>query len=92
MEMQLLFGLGMLTSVLVFGLGYAVVGVFKLTKRVEPIQSDISFIYKNYDDRIEEVRREYSQEFQEVYRQLDSRLDRLESRITSKISATQEVG
>jgi hypothetical protein len=91
MEMQLLFGLGMLTSVLVFGLGYAVVGVFKLTKEVESIQSEISFIYKNYDDAIEVVRREYSQEFAELYRQLDSRLDRLESRITSKISATQEV-
>lgn len=88
MEMQLLFGLGMLTGVLVFGLGYAIVGVFRLAKKVESMQSDITGVCRNYDDVIEGMQKEYSEEFAELYRQLDSRLDRLENKITSKISTT----
>lgn len=82
------FILGVLTTFGVFGIGYAVVGVFKITKRLKgfeksfnKINEDLKHqsvsIYKRFDDEKNEVERN----FDHVYRTMDSRLDKLEIRL-----------
>lgn len=98
METQFLFGLGAFFGIVIVVLGYSILGVFRLFKKVEVLESfsnnvslELDDTRRNYTERIDGVERQLYTEIKEFNRELDSRLDKLENRITSKIPSVKEV-
>lgn len=64
MDIFIYFILGILTSVLVFLIGYASLGVFKVTKKVDNLQSAIDMLDRHLNDINDEINHRIDMEFQ----------------------------
>ena len=82
------FVLGVLSTVGVFLVGYASIGVFKVKTQVKGTIKDIESAYlaideygKDFNNEIKDLRLDYQNQIDEIYRQMDSRFDKFENRI-----------
>ena len=89
------FVLGILSTVGVFLLGYASVGIFKVKKQVSDIFTSIDGVYRCLEDThisiLDSIEKKQatvhkrcdslSLDIEEVYRQMDSRFDKLENKL-----------
>ena len=82
------FMLGVLSTVGVFLVGYASIGVFKVKVKVKDVIQSVDNVYlamdeigKDYQKQISSVELDYQNQIDEIYRQMDSRFDKFENRI-----------
>ncbi len=82
------FMLGVLSTVGVFLVGYASIGVFKVKAKVKDVIQSVDNAYlamdeigKDYQKQISDVELDYQNQIDEIYRQMDSRFDKFENRI-----------
>ena len=82
------FVLGVLSTVGVFLVGYASIGVFKVKTKVKDVIQSVDNAYlamdeigKDYQKQISNVELDYQNQIDEIYRQMDSRFDKFENRI-----------
>ena len=82
------FMLGVLSTVGVFLVGYASIGVFKVKAKVKDVIKSVDNAYlamdeigKDYQKQISDVELDYQNQIDEIYRQMDSRFDKFENRI-----------
>ena len=82
------FMLGVLSTVGIFLVGYASIGVFKVKTKVEDVKDSIDKAYlamdeigKDFYSNINNSRLDYQNQIDEIYRQMDSRFDKFENRI-----------
>jgi peptidoglycan hydrolase CwlO-like protein len=85
------FILGVLSTVGIFLVGYASIGVFKVKTQVKSAIKDIESAYltideygKDFNNEIKDLQLDYQNQIDELYRQLDSRFDKFENRIKKK--------
>jgi len=85
------FMLGVLSTVGVFLVGYASIGVFKVKAKVKDINQSIDDSYftieelsKDFNNEIKDLRLDYQNQIDEIYRQMDSRFDKFENKINKK--------
>ena len=78
------FMLGVLSTVGIFLVGYASIGVFKVKTKVEDVKDSIDKAYlamdeigKDFYSNINNSRQDYQNQIDEIYRQMDSRFDQL---------------
>ena len=83
------FVLGMLTTIGVFGLGYAIVGIVKVKQRSSDFEEVINGTQLDLDNNQREIHLRVDQEVKnledrvdDLYRHIDSRFDKFENRIT----------
>ena len=82
------FMLGVLSTVGVFLVGYASIGVFKVKAKVKDVIQSVDNAYlamdeigKDYQKQISNVELDYQNQIDEIYRQMDSRFDKFENKI-----------
>jgi len=82
------FVLGVLSTVGVFLVGYASIGVFKVKAKVKDINQSVDNAYlamdeigKDHYNDINGLRLDYQNQVDEIYRNMDSRFDKFENRI-----------
>jgi len=82
------FMLGVLSTVGIFLVGYASIGVFKVKAKVKDVIQSVDNAYlamdeigKDYQKQISSVELDYQNQIDEIYRQMDSRFDKFENRI-----------
>jgi hypothetical protein len=82
------FMLGVLSTVGVFLVGYASIGVFKVKVKVKDVIQSVDNVYlamdeigKDYQKQISSVELDYQNQIDEIYRQMDSRFDKFKNRI-----------
>ena len=82
------FMLGVLSTVGVFLVGYASIGVFKVKTKVKDVIQSVDNAYlamdeigKDYQKQISSVELDCQNQIDEIYRQMDSRFDKFENRI-----------
>ncbi len=82
------FVLGVLSTVGIFLVGYASIGVFKVRTQVKEINRSLDNLYASIDNAnrdhykaINDVESDYQNQFDEIYRNIDSRFDKFENRI-----------
>tara|TARA_Y100000389_G_scaffold194939_1_gene225611 strand:+ start:716 stop:985 length:270 start_codon:yes stop_codon:yes gene_type:complete len=82
------FMLGVLSTVGVFLVGYASIGVFKVKAKVKDVIQSVDNAYlamdeigKDYQKQISDVELDCQNQIDEIYRQMDSRFDKFENRI-----------
>ena len=82
------FMLGVLSTVGVFLVGYASIGVFKVKAKVKDINQSVDNAYlamdeidKDHYNNVNDLRLDYQNQIDEIYRQMDSRFDKFENRI-----------
>ena len=82
------FMLGVLSTVGIFLVGYASIGVFKVKVKVKDVIQSVDNAYltmdeidKDYQKQISSVELDYQNQIDEIYRQMDSRFDKFENRI-----------
>ena len=82
------FMLGVLSTVGVFLVGYASIGVFKVKAKVKDINQSVDNAYlamdeigKDHYNNIKDLRLDYQNQIDEIFRQMDSRFDKFENRI-----------
>ena len=82
------FVLGVLSTVGVFLVGYASVGVFKVKTKVRDVNQSIDNVYlaideigKDFNSNINDLRLDYQNQVDEIYRQMDSRFNKFENKI-----------
>eukprot|EP01044_Picomonas_judraskeda_P002746 COSAG03_NODE_207_length_10641_cov_17.777272_9_plen_90_part_00 len=82
------FMLGVLSTVGVFLVGYASIGVFKVKAKVKDVIQSVDNAYlamdeigKDYQKQISSVELDCQNQIDEIYRQMDSRFDKFENRI-----------
>jgi len=85
------FSLGVLSTVGIFLVGYASIGVFKVKTQVKSTIRDIESAYftmdeigKDFNNEIKDLRLDYQNQIDEIYRQMDSRFDKFENKINKK--------
>lgn len=85
------FVLGVLSTVGVFLVGYASIGVFKVKTKVRDVNQSIGDSYlaieevsKDFNNEIKDLQLDYQNQIDEIYRQIDSRFDKFEKRINKK--------
>ena len=85
------FVLGVLSTVGIFLVGYASIGVFKVKTQVKSTIRDIESAYltideygKDFNNEIKDLRLDYQNQFDEIYRHIDSRFDKFENKINKK--------
>ena len=85
------FVLGVLSTVGVFLVGYASIGVFKVKTKVRDVNQSIDNAYlaidelgKDFNNNIKDLRLDYQNQFDDVYRLIDSRFDKFENKINKK--------
>ena len=85
------FVLGVLSTVGVFLVGYASIGVFKVKTKVRDVNQSIDNVYlaigeygKDFNNEIKDLRLDCQNQIDEIYRQIDSRFDKFEKRINKK--------
>jgi hypothetical protein len=83
------FMLGVLSTVGIFLVGYASIGVFKVKTKVEDVKDSIDKAYlamdeigKDFYSNINNSRQDYQNQIDEIYRQMDSRFDKLENKLS----------
>jgi hypothetical protein len=82
------FVLGVLSTVGVFLVGYASIGVFKVKTKVRDVNQSVDNAYlamdeigKDFNNNINDLRLDYQNQIDEIYRQIDSRFDKFENKI-----------
>ena len=75
MEIYIL--LGVLLSVMVFGLGYAIVGTFRNSKHIEENHQWLDTMDRDVHTRIDELIRQLDTEMEGVYKRIDLDYDTL---------------
>ena len=82
------FVLGVLSTVGVFLVGYASIGVFKVKTKVRDVNQFVDNAYlaideisKDFNNEIKDLRLDYQNQIDDIYRQIDSRFDKFENRI-----------
>ena len=82
------FMLGVLSTVGVFLVGYASIGVFKVKAKVKDVIKSVDNAYlamdeigKDHNKQISDVYLDCQNQIDEIYRQIDSRFDKFENRI-----------
>jgi hypothetical protein len=82
------FMLGVLSTVGIFLVGYASIGVFKLKTKVKNVNQSVDNAYlaideigKDHYNDINDLRLDYQNQVDEIYRNMDSRFDKFENRI-----------
>jgi len=82
------FMLGVLSTVGIFLVGYASIGVFKLKTKVKNVNQSVDNAYlamdeigKDHYNDINGLRLDYQNQVDEIYRNMDSRFDKFENRI-----------
>jgi|TARA_B110000503_G_scaffold11208_1_gene15285 hypothetical protein len=82
------FMLGVLSTVGIFLVGYASIGVFKVKAKVSDVNHSVDNAYlamdeigKDYNKQIGDVYLDCQNQIDEIYRQMDSRFDKFENRI-----------
>ena len=82
------FMLGVLSTVGIFLVGYASIGVFKVKAKVKDVIQSVDNAYlamdeigKDYQKQISSVELDCQNQIDEIYRQMDSRFDKFENRI-----------
>jgi hypothetical protein len=82
------FVLGVLSTVGIFLVGYASIGVFKVKTKVRDVNQSIDNAYlaideigKDHYNSINDLRLDYQNQIDEIYRQIDSRFDKFENKI-----------
>ena len=82
------FVLGVLSTVGIFLVGYASIGVFKVKAKVRDVNQSVDNAYlamdeigKDHYNNIKDLRLDYQNQIDEIYRQMDSRFDKFENRI-----------
>ena len=83
------FMLGVLSTVGIFLVGYASIGVFKVKTKVEDVKDSVDKAYlamdeigKDFYSNINNSRQDYQNQIDEIYRQMDSRFDKLENKLS----------
>ncbi|MDA9030016.1 hypothetical protein N9H59_02815 [Flavobacteriaceae bacterium] len=83
------FVLGMFTSIGVLGLGYTIVGIFKVKQRSNGFEDAINGTQLNLESdrtefhlRMDGITRDLNKEVEDIYRHIDSRFDKFENRLT----------
>ena len=81
------FVLGVLSTVGIFLVGYASIGVFKVKTKVRDVNQSIDNAYlaidelgKDFNNNIKDLQLDYQNQFDDVYRLIDSRFDKFENR------------
>ena len=101
METIIYFGLGIFTSIVVFLVGYASLGVFKLNKKVNELNVFIEVTDRRISDLERDINHKIDREIEDTHQtfrdveidlrsQLDSRLDKLTNQIIKKIPPTND--
>ena len=82
------FILGVLSTVGIFLVGYASIGVFKVKTKVRDVNQSVDNAYlaideigKDFNSNINDLRLDYQNQIDEIYRQIDSRFDKFENKI-----------
>lgn len=82
------FVLGVLSTVGVFLVGYASIGVFKVKTKVRDVNQSVDNTYlaidelgKDFNNEIKDLRLDYQNQIDDIYRQIDSRFDKFENKI-----------
>ena len=82
------FVLGVLSTVGIFLVGYASIGVFKVKTKVRDVNQSVDNAYlaideisKDFNNEIKDLRVDYQNQIDDVYRQIDSRFDKFENKI-----------
>jgi hypothetical protein len=82
------FMLGVLSTVGIFLVGYASIGVFKVKTKVKDVKDSVDNAYLAMDERgrdiysdINDLRLDYQNQIDGIYRQMDSRFDKLENKL-----------
>ena len=82
------FMLGVLSTIGVFLVGYASIGVFKVKTKVRDVNQSVDNAYlaideigKDFNSNINDLRLDYQNQIDEIYRQIDSRFDKFENKI-----------
>ena len=82
------FMLGVLSTVGIFLVGYASIGVFKVKTKVKDVKDSVDNAYlamdeisKDFNNEIKDLRLDYQNQIDDIYRQIDSRFDKFENRI-----------
>ena len=82
------FMLGVLSTVGVFLVGYALIGVFKVKDKVKVISQSVENAYltmdkidEDFNNEIKDLRLDYQNQIDEIYRQIDSRFDKFENKL-----------
>ena len=82
------FVLGVLSTVGIFLVGYASIGVFKVKAKVKDINQSVENAYftmdeigKDLHNNVNDLRLDCQNQIDEIYRQMDSRFDKFENRI-----------
>ena len=82
------FVLGVLSTVGIFLVGYASIGVFKVKTKVRDVNQSVDNAYlamdeisKDFNNEIKDLRLDCQNQFDEIYRQIDSRFDKFENKI-----------
>ena len=82
------FILGVLSTVGIFLVGYASIGVFKVKTKVKDVEDSVDNAYLAMDERgrdiysnIDDLRLDYQNQIDGIYRQMDSRFDKLENKL-----------
>ena len=85
------FVLGVLSTVGVFLVGYASIGVFKVKTKVRDVNQSIDNAYlaidelgKDFNNNIKDLQLDYQNQIDDVYRLMDSRFDKFENKINKK--------
>ena len=69
------------SGILTVALAYAVVGVFKLKKRVEFLEIEKDQLHNLRQIEVGDANRRIDEAVSDIYRAMDSRLDKLEHRL-----------
>ena len=82
------FMLGVLSTVGVFLVGYASIGVFKVKAKVKDINQSVDNAYlamdeigKDHYNNVNDLRLDCQNQIDELYRHIDSRFDKFENKI-----------
>ena len=71
------------SGILTVALAYAVVGVFKLKKRVEFLEIEKDQLHNLRQIEVGDANRRIDEAVDSIYRSMDSRLDKLEHRLNN---------
>ena len=82
------FILGILTTIGIFGLGYAIVGVFKvktetnnLTRIINDVTATIDDVDRNFNSDLTHQEKHFLDQIDEIYRSIDSRFYKFENKL-----------
>ena len=83
------FMLGVLSTVGIFLVGYASIGVFKVKTKVKDVKDSVDNAYLAMDERgrdiysnINDLRLDYQSQIDEIHRQMDSRFDKFKNKLS----------